>query len=191
MILILECPGLTWGLLLFQILMTLSIYTCMGASIKAGNLVVRPQCGRHIRLNLCSPMTAFTPENFVQDLFKGLEKKSGKCTGKIVQIRGNGAPLTLMTHSLWDHKYQKVSGLQWGMVITYNLKVIGFPKGVWVIMTIWTSTFLRSERPIKLLFNNLRNGAREVRQAAISGIKEAVSKSPTGGAAFLGMSWRP
>ena len=37
----------------------------------------------------------------------------------------------------------------------------------------------------KLLFNNLRNGAREVRQAAISGIKEAVSKSPTGGAAFL------
>jgi len=44
----------------------------------------------------------------------------------------------------------------------------------------------QSERPIKQLFNNLRNGSHHVRAAAIAGIKDAISKSPVGGARYLG-----
>lgn len=46
-----------------------------------------------------------------------------------------------------------------------------------------------SERPIKQLFNNLRNGSQQVRAAAIAGIKDAVSRSPIGGARYLGMAF--
>ena len=46
---------------------------------------------------------------------------------------------------------------------------------------------LNSERPIKQLFNNLKNGAHEVRAAALAGIKDAIQKSPSGGAKYLGL----
>jgi pre-rRNA-processing protein IPI1 len=43
-----------------------------------------------------------------------------------------------------------------------------------------------SERPIKQLFTNLRNGSQYVRAAALSGLKDAIALSPVGGSKYLG-----
>ena len=43
-----------------------------------------------------------------------------------------------------------------------------------------------SEKPVKLLFTNLRNNSKTVRQSAISSLKEAALNSATQAARYLG-----